>query len=961
MFNFEKNRSVYFKSFYIQFCFIIILGVNFKLASQTFSISGNIVDSTGKLPLYGASINLKPLGDTLSKLNFGATTDTLGHFTISNVNIGNYRLKTAAIGYKPSVQRIAVTNSNIDLATISISKSGIVLKDVIIDEKQTRMEQNGDTTAFNAGAYKTNPDATSEDLINKLPGITNQNGVIKVNGEEVKQVLVNGKAYFGDDVNAGLKNLQADMVNKVQVYDQASEQSQFTGFDDGQAKKTINLVTKNKNMNGQFGKVYAGYGTDERYTTGITLNNFDKARRLTFLGLSNNINLQNFSMSDIFGSAGGGKTWSRGGSNNFNRGGSGNNFSVGQLGGVTQTNSIGINYSDEWGKKIKVSGSYFLNESNNLNTNDLLRNYYLNFERFSYYKETNDESNKNINNRFNFRLEYTIDSLNAIVITTKLTSQFIVYDKILEGGNYSSLNEIQTSIFTTNGTKNLGYNYSNGITYRHRFQKMGRSLSLDLNGTNNPRNGNAAYFSSNKFRSDTTLIDQNSFFKSKTYAATTSIAWTEPVGQFGQFLFNYAPTITWNSLDKETDNFDFNTYDYTKIDTGLTNKYENKYYTHKVGIKYRFKKTMWSILIGNDFQYAILKGNEMFPSSVQIKKPFQNILPNTIFNYKFKDGKNLKMIYRTATVAPTISQLQKVIDNTNPLQLKTGNPELLQNYEQTFIVHYRKTNAKKATGFFAFFYLGITNNYIANSTTIANRDTLLNDVFLNQGSQLSNYVNLNGYKNGRGFLTYSIPLSKIKCNLSFNGSCNYSLIPALINGLTNNSQNIKLGPGSTLSSNISKKVDFTISYNGSYNIISNSIQLQADDNYFTHTASLKINYLPFKGIIINSSIDQTFYAGLNQAYNTNFFLWNASIGYKFLKNKSLETKVSVFDILNQNTSINRAVTETYIEDSKTNVLKQYFMFTLTYNIKKLKSQGSQGRGGPRGGGGNTGGPRRPTR
>ena len=935
MLNFEKNRSVYFKSFYIQFCFIIILGVNFKLASQTFSISGNIVDSTGKLPLFGASINLKPLGDTLSKFNFGATTDTLGHFTISNVNIGNYRLKAAAIGYKPSVQRISVTNSNIDLATISISKSGIVLKDVSIDEKQTRTEQNGDTTAFNAGAYKTNPDATSEDLINKLPGITNQNGVIKVNGEEVKQVLVDGKAYFGDDVNAGLKNLQADMVNKVQVYDQASEQSQFTGFDDGQAKKTINLVTKNKNMNGQFGKVYAGYGTDERYTAGITLNHFDNARRLTFLGLSNNINLQNFSMSDIFGSSSGNKFMGGRGSS---RGGSSNNFSVGQLGGVTQTNSIGVNYSDEWGKKIKVTGSYFLNQSDNVNTSNLLRNYYLNNESFSYYKEINDASTTNINNRLNFRLEYTIDSMNAMVVTTKLTSQFTDYIKNLDGGNYSIVDQLQTSILTTNTTKNLGYNFSSGITYRHRFNKPRRTFSVDMNGSNNPRTGNGAYFSTNKFTSDTTLIDQSSNLKSTSYSGSTSFAWTEPMGKFGQLLFNYVPSITLNLQDKETDNFDFNTNDFTLIDTALTNKYENKYFTHKVGVNYRYKNAKMSIIVGNDFQYAILNGNQQFPSAVQVKKTFQNILPTTTLNYKFMDGKNLKMIYRTATAAPSITQLQQIVDNTNPLQLKTGNPDLSQNYEQTFIVHYGKTNAEKATGFFAFFYLSMTNNYIANTTTIAKSDTIVNAIFLNQGAQLSNYVNMNGYKNGRGFLTYSIPLTKIKCNLSFNGSCNYSLTPALINGLTNNSQNINFGPGSTFSSNISEKLDFTIAYNGSYNIISNSIQQQADDNYFTHTASFKINCLPYKGIVLNSSIDQLFYTGLNQAYNTNFLLWNASVGYKFLKNKSLETKISVFDILNQNTSVNRAVTETYIEDSKTNVLKQYFMLTVTYNIKKLKNQ-----------------------
>lgn len=290
-----------------------------------------------------------------------------------------------------------------------------------------------------------------------------------------------------------------------------------------------------------------------------------------------------------------------------------------------------------------------------------------------------------------------------MVVTTKLTSQFTDYIKNLDGGNYSIVDQLQTSILTTNTTKNLGYNFSSGITYRHRFDKPRRTFSVDMNGSNNPRTGNGAYFSTNKFTSDTTLIDQTSNLKSTSYSGSTSFAWTEPMGKFGQLLFNYVPSITLNLQDKETDNFDFNTNDFTLIDTGLTNKYENKYYTHKVGVNYRYKNAKLSIIVGNDFQYAILNGNQQFPSTVQVKKIFQNILPTTTLNYKFMDGKNLKMIYRTATAAPSITQLQQIIDNTNPLQLKTGNPDLSQNYEQTFIVHYGKTNAEKATGFFAFF------------------------------------------------------------------------------------------------------------------------------------------------------------------------------------------------------------------------------------------------------------------
>jgi hypothetical protein len=925
------------------FLIVAILTATIQLSSQTFSISGTITDSTGTNPLYGASIVIRLQGDTSNRILGGAATDSLGNFTIHNVAKGNYRMRAVCTGYKPTGKRVTVNDSNVYAGKIILHQAGVLLADVEITEKQIRMTQNGDTTGFNASAYKTNPDATAEDLVNKLPGVTNDGGTVKVNGEEVKQVLVDGKPYFGDDPNAALKNIPADMVDKVQVYDKSSDQAQFTGFDDGQSKKTINIVTKKNTVNGQFGKSYAGYGTDDRYNAGLTLNLFNNARRITFLGMSNNINQQNFSMSDLTGTmgsgasgGGGGRPRMGGGSGGYSRGGQGSNFFVGQMGGITQTNSFGVNYTDDWGKKIKVSGSYFFNISDNVNNTSLSRNYYSNSDSVLYYNEDNHATTGNTNHRLNFRLEYTIDSMNSLIVTTKFTSQNTDYFKHLEGGNFSTENVRQSLIITDNASKNLAYNFGQGLTYRHRFLKPGRTITLDLGGTYNPRTGSGTYYSLNQYSNDTTLLNQTSTLDSRSYSETASLAWTEPIGKKGQLLFNYNPSMSTNIMDKQTKDFDPAANDFTLIDTTLTNNYRNIYFTHKAGINYRFNGTKTSLIFGNDFQYAILSGDETFPSVTKVDKTFENVLPNATFNYKFSQGKNLKIIYRTSTVAPSVTQLQDVVDNSNPLQLKTGNPELSQDYEHTLIAHFGLTSAEKATGFFAFLYAGLTSNYIANSTIIASNDTTVNGIFLNRGTQLTRYVNLSGYRNARGFLTYSLPLTKMKCNLSFNASGGYSQTPAMINDVVNYSRNLNIGPGVTLSSNINEKFDFTLSYNGNYNVVTNSVQTQSNTNYFSHTASLKFNCMPYKGIVVNTSLDQTYYSGLGQGYNTNYLLWNASVGYKFFKDKSLEAKLSAFDLLKQNTSITRTVTETYIEDSKTNVLQQYFMLTVTYNLKKFK-------------------------
>jgi uncharacterized membrane protein YgcG len=908
-------------------------------------VTGKITDSTGINPIFGASVILKNANDTAGFVVTGASTDTLGNFTLTNVAPGAYRIRAIFPSYRSTSMEIEIKDSNLYVGVIPMDLVGVLLAGVDIKDKQIRMTQDGDTTAFNAGAYKTNPDATAEDLVGKLPGVTTDGGTVKVNGEEVKQVLVDGKPYFGDDPNAALKNLPADMIDKVQVYDKSSDQSQFTGFDDGQSKKTINIVTKKNAMNGQFGKIYAGYGTDSRYNAGATLNVLKNTRRITFLGMSNNINQQNFSMSDISGmmgssgGGGGGPRGMRGGSSGgggFSRGGGGN-FSVSQMGGITTTNSFGTNYSDEWGKKIKVSGSYFFNLGDNANSTILSRNYFTSSDSTLAYNETNESNSRNINHRFNFRFEYAIDSMNTFLLNSRFTSQHTDYSKHLLGQNIASDANPQTSTLTNSASQNLSYNITNSATFRHRFLMPGRTISIDMSETYSPRTGNGSYYSLNKYANDTTLINQQSTTKTGSLTLSGSLGYTEPIGKKGQLLLNYSPSTTKSNTDKQTNNYDEGANDFILPDSALTNKYENIYYTHKAGINYRYNGKKGSIILGNEFQYAILSGDQTFPVESNVDKSFKNILPNATFNYKFDQGKNLKVVYRTSTNAPSISQLQNVIDNSNPLQLRAGNPDLSQSYDHTIIAHYGKTNSEKATGLFAFLYAGMTNNYIANSTFIALQDTTIGGVFLNAGSQLTRPENLQGYKNARAFFTYSFALTAIKCNLGLNFSTGLSQTPARINGVLNYSDNFNLGPGFTLSSNISEKVDFMVSYNGSFSMVHNSVQKQSDNQYFSHTASAKFNWMFYKGFVFNTSVDNIYYSGLGQGFNTNYLLWNSSVAYKFFKNKSFETKFSVFDMLNQNKSVSRTVTDTYIEDSRTNTLQRYFMFTLTYNIKHFKT------------------------
>ncbi|EDO25737.1 predicted protein, partial [Nematostella vectensis] len=392
------------------------------------------------------------------------------------------------------------------------------LQDVIVKTKQRRVEIMGDTTQVNADAYKVNRDATTEDLLTKMPGVTTTGGTLKVNGEDVKEVLVDGKPFFGSDPNAAIKNLPAEVIDKIQVFNKQSDQSQFTGFDDGNSQKAINIITKAGKNNGQFGKVYGGYGTDNRYSAGGNINIFNGDQRISIIGLSNNINQQNFSNEDLLGvmsasgnQGRGGPRGGRGGGAPPRRPSSGtdiSDFMVGSQNGITQSNSIGINYSDNWDKKVKASGSYFYNSTNNNNETNLNREYILSDTSLMYNEESVTES-KNQNHRLNMRIEYDIDSYNSLIISPRISIQNNNTSSLLDGYSFYTSDVIDSRTENNTGADKLGYNLSNDLLYRHKFKKQGRTLSVMARTQVNNSDGDGSTYSLNTYsNSNNDLIDQ---------------------------------------------------------------------------------------------------------------------------------------------------------------------------------------------------------------------------------------------------------------------------------------------------------------------------------------------------------------------------------------------------------------------------------------------------------------------
>jgi uncharacterized membrane protein YgcG len=930
-------RCTFSKKIFFFFFLISLAGF-----AQQGRISGKVIDAEDNSPIIGAAVVLMQLPDT-TKFTV-ISTDTSGRFFFRTAP-GNYRLKVELLSYRTYYKNIKL-DSSLRLGRIVLKTEATMLKETVVETRQIRVEQKGDTTQFNGDAYKVNKDATTEDLVNKMPGVTSQNGSITVNGEQVKQILVDGKPFFGDDPNMALKNLPAEVVDKIQVFDKLSDQAQFTGVDDGNSQKTINIVTKSGKNNGQFGKVYGGYGIDaqgpgvsDKYIGGGNMNLFKGDRRFSIIGLSNNINQQNFSTQDLSGMAGSSSSSGRGGGGSGGGGGgnSAANFLVGQQGGITTTQAVGMNYSDNWGKKIKLTASYFFNDAINTNNSSLTRNYIVAKQNGLHYDQNSTNGNGNLNHRANLRFEYNPDTANSIIFTPKISWQHYTSSSSLNGIN-RLVDTLQSRTSTQNTARSLSYDLAGNILFRHKFKKPRRTVSLNISGDYNPKNAGGSLYSLNTYYTfnDSTLLDQQNTQNTMGLTISPNLSYTEPLGKRGQLMFTYNPSLNNNNTEKLTFNKNASDQTYTNLDTSLSNKFNNTYLYHRGGLSYRLTDKKLNFNAGLNFQYATLTGTEDFPTSFNVNKNFQSVLPQMMFNYRFSKTRNLRIFYRTNTVAPSISQLQNVINNSNPLLLTTGNPDLKQDYEHSLTFRYGSTNTVKASNFMAFLFANYIQNYVTNSTYIPTHPDTVSGVFLKPGSQLTKPVNMNGYWNARSFVTYGVPITKIKCNLNLNTGFTYNRIPDLINNQTNLANNYNFSEGLVLGSNISDKFDFSIAYTGNYSIVKNTLQKQSDNNYFNHTASARVNLMPWKGLVINTTVSQTLYAGLAQNFNQNYTLWTGAIGYKFLKDQSLDIRLSVFDILKQNNSISRNVTETYIEDSHTQVLTQYYMLTVTYNIKKFK-------------------------
>jgi hypothetical protein len=920
---------------------------SFSIFAQSASISGKVVGASNA-PLPGAHISINQIWGEQVK---SGVTDDQGNFEIKNVPTGGYKINISFLGMAEFDKEISLTNLNLNISTIQLRESTSDLNEVIVEGKAPMATQSGDTTSYNASSFKTLKDASAEELVEKMPGVVIENGEVQAQGEKVQQVLVDGRPFFGNDPSAALKNLPAEVISKIEVFDQKSDQANFTGFDDGETTKTMNIVTKKNMRAGQFGKVQAGYGLgnnqndnyESKYRVGGNFSIFNGDQRISLIGQSNNINIQNFSTEDLLGVVGsGGNRRGRGGRGGGRKGGGGsvNDFLVQQQGGVATTHAIGLNYSDKIGEKLDLSGSYFFNASENNSDENLLRQFIDDQLVNEFYEEASSSLTDNFNHRLNMKIEYKIDTANSIIMRPRASWQMNKGTESVYGSTLLGNNLINQSDNDTRSDLN-GVNFSNNILFRHRFPKRGRTISLNVGMGYNDKKGESYLDSHNDYLdpppySDT--LNQFSKLDLQGWNISSNISYTEPLGKSHSLMAEYRTQYQEEDSDKTTNDFSESTQDFTLPNNTLTNIFSNHYLTQTGGIGYNYRKRKFKLITRARVEYAQLNGEETFPNPANIiSKNFLNFVPFAMIRWTKSKQENFRFMYRSNTTSPTADQLQTVVDNTNPLQLSIGNADLDQSVSHRFFARYQKTNVEKSSVFFALVGGSFQQNYIGNQLYFRETtDPIFDEIDLAPGAQLSQPVNLDGYWDARTYLTYGIPLARIKSNLNFDFGVNYSNSPSQINRVLNESENSTFKGGIVLASNISDQVDFTISSRTSFTSVKNTINADGDSEYVTQSTRVKFNWIIGKGLVFRTNLNHQLYHGLSDDFNQNYWLWNMSIGKKVFKSQLGEIAISAFDILNQNRAITRNITEVYIEDVETTTLTQYIMLNFTYNFRNFK-------------------------
>lgn len=909
---------------------MLVLGsmVSVFAQNKVIAVSGRVAEEESKQPIEQATIQLLHLPD--STYAAGVATDKQGRFTLTKLKAGKYALKVSYIGFKTKTIAVSLQPSTLpkSVGTVALASDAVMLKEAVITAEAPPVTVKADTTEYSAAAYPVPEGSMLEDLVKKIPGAkVDENGKITLNGKEIKKIMVDGKEFFSDDPKMSMKNIPVNMIEKVKAYDKKSDMARITGIDDGEEEAVLDLSVKKGMKKGWIGNLIAGYGSEERYEGGAMISRFKDDSSISVIASVNNTNNKGFSE---FGDAGQGMGGNAGA-------------------GLSKAQSVGLNFAKDT-EKIEVGGNVQYGHSINDAERKTSTETFLG-DKSSFEKSVNRSNRDRHDLRADFRLEWRPDTLTTFIFRPSAsysnTEAISALNSQTENTGHNLINKKEVS----SSSKSHNWSFDGRLMMFRRLNNKGRNIFA---GAKFGYSDSESDIFSNSLGTFYKELEEDSVSQVSRYTDragdsrnwSVSASYTEPVfkNHFLQLRYEFAhrkqfsQSLVYDSLHV----YPYPDYLERGYNNDLSTRVENFYDTHALNLSLRgiYTKLMYSVGMGLTPQSS-LSQTTIGPNAAPDKNfPTQHVLnwaPMVMFRYQFSKQETLMFRYRGRSSTPNIEDLQEVIDNTDPMNLRFGNPNLKPSFNNSFMLFYNKFVPNSMQSYSANVFYSNTLNSVANR--------LVYDV--ETGARKYYKENVNGNWNARGYFSFNTPLKNQKFTLSSNTNLGYSDAVSYTT-LSKETEAVlstthHLTAGQRLSGAYRSDL-FDLSINGGvdYNAVRNSKQVNSNRETFDYYVGGNSNLnLPWS-VSLSSEVSCRFKEGYSSGLNKNEVIWNAQLSKNFLKNNAATLRFKIYDLLKQQSNLTRTVSEIMMSDTEYNTLGSYFMVHFVYRFNTL--------GGKRGGG-----------
>ncbi|MGV3761267.1 outer membrane beta-barrel protein [Parapedobacter sp.] len=920
-------------------------------------VMGTLRDQNGG-DIVGASIKLVSSVDSVQ-----TSSGTGGIFSFNHIKGNSFVLTVTSLGFDTLQQRHTFEQGEQELkVSLTLREASHMLAEVSVTGAAA-ITVKEDTLEYATKNLKLREGALVEDALKKLEGVeVDKDGNVTAQGESVTRARINGKDFFGGDIKAAIQNLPAEIVEKIQIVDDYGDMANITGNRSGDPERVLNLEIAPDRNTGDFGNFRVGGGSEERYQVTGSYGKFKEGMQLSMLGNLNNVNASLFD----FNIRSGGARRGRGGGS-FGRGFGGGGW--GGSNGLTNTQSIGINYRQDFSDKLTMYGEYSFGHTDNTTLSDEFKEQMLQ-EQTTY--ETSNMDNGSIGNdhRFSWNVEYKPDDKNYLKFSPNFSIRHNRSDNLTLSSNtlgQQLINEL------TNHQQNKSYapNYGASGLYNRRLDDSGRNVffNFSLNTASTEQDQERIL---QTLVYETAIEDLDSVYQqhlvdlqNKNLNGGATMSYIEPLGQFSTLELSYDFNFASYDNSRSANAYDL---DGVVIDNPAYNNnrtYDYTFYTHRGSLTYRYRNDKWNYSLGVAAQPNLLRGGgDIDGQVIEINRNGFNWMPVARLEYQVSRTKRFSVNYTGRANEPSFTQLQPFTDYSNVNAPVTGNPDLAAEFSHELRINYRNFNIGEGTSFF----VGASGS-ISEDKIVTNRTTYLDDSL--GMVRATEYLNTEGFYNARGYYNFSKPFAERTYTLSFGGSLsfnnNVSFTTAeenrggapVLNTTQNIAKNWVLSQRLGFRYNPTETIDITPGVRYTYNTTHNTTSSGNNRNVSTWAVTLdgSVNLAPTW--IFGADLAKTSNSGYNSSVDANPMIINTYIEKQFLKGRNGAVRFQAYDLLNEQTSLSRSVTEDMIVDSRTNRLARYFLLTLSYRFSNFAGgqMGFDGPGGP-GGPGRRGGPPR---